>query len=76
MKTATTVPAAIVLQRVGKVDGTTVLETSCPDYDHYRALPQVVEYEGVRCGKTGWNSDRGYACYQSNALMAQAVSRS
>lgn len=50
-----------------------VLETTCSDYDHYVRLPAVVSYNGVRYGKTGWSSDRNYACYKSGMLIADKV---
>jgi hypothetical protein len=56
-----------------KIEGKIVLETPCRDYDEYRTLPRLVSYDGVTCGLTGWNSDRGYACYQSGGLVAKVV---
>lgn len=67
------VPQAIVLTTVAYVDFDLVLETNCRDYDHYTTLPEVVNYQGVECGKTGWNSDRHYACYKASAHIAKAV---
>lgn len=64
-------PRAIVLQAVYNIEGETVLETTCRDYDHYKTLPNVVVYNGIECGKTGWSSDKQYACYKSNALIAK-----
>ncbi len=69
-KVATTVPGAIVIQSAVMYEGELVLETVCRDYDHYRTLPDVVGYEGTECGKTGWSSDRNYACYKSGAAIA------
>lgn len=67
------VPRAIVIQAALHLDGQLVLETTCRDYDHYKSLPEVVIYEGTECGKTGWSSDREYACYKSGAAIAKAV---
>lgn len=39
--------------------------TSCTDYDDYKSLPRVVEYQGVLYGKTGWNSDTCQAYYKT-----------
>lgn len=64
---------AIVLTNVHKIDGATVLETACSNFDTYKALPQVVSYQGIICGKTGWSSDRCYACYKSTAAIATVV---
>ena len=72
MKTATEVKRAIVIQVAQWYDGELVLETLCRDFDHYKSLPDVVIYEGTECGKTGWSSDRDYACYKSGAAIAKA----
>jgi hypothetical protein len=72
MKTAIEVPKAIVIQSSVWYEGELVLETTCRDYDHYVSLPNVVVYEGVECGKTGWSSDSNYACYKSGASIAKA----
>ncbi len=63
----------IVLTAVTTIDGETVLETSCRDFEEYKLLPQVVSYQGIICGKTGWSSDRNYACYKSSAAIATTV---
>lgn len=73
MKTASPVPGAIVIQSAVMYDGELVLETLCRDYDHYKSLPDVVDYEGTECGKTGWSSDKQYACYKSGAAIAKKV---
>ena len=54
-----------------KLDGILVLETPCNNYEQYQTLPQVVSYNGTVLGKTGWSSDRCYACYQSNVKTAK-----
>lgn len=72
---ATIVPGAIVITSYARIEGELVLETTCRDYDHYKSLPDVVEYEGVVCGKTGWSSDRNYACYKSSAKVAHKVGK-
>jgi hypothetical protein len=74
--TAKVKPDAIVITLATWITGHLVLETNCLDYDAYKALPQVVEYRGIECGKTGWNSDTGYACYQSSAYLAHLVRKS
>jgi len=61
---------AIGVLRYEVVDGVGVLVTSCRDYDEYSQLPQVVRYEGEVLGKTGWNSDRGIAYYQTKCRVA------
>lgn len=50
-----------------------ILETVCEDYDGYKELPNVVRYFGRVYTKTGWNSDRGLACYKTAAFYAVAV---
>jgi hypothetical protein len=86
-KLAKPVNGAIVIQVAQFYDGELVLETVCRGYDHYVSLPDVVEYQGEAslplagfvkvsatvCGKTGWSSDSGYACYKSGACIAYAV---
>lgn len=70
--TAHPVPGAIVIAAFVVLDGQYVLETACADFDAYQALPAVVSYQGRQCGKTGWSSDRNYACYKSGVPIAQA----
>lgn len=67
------VARAIVLLSVQRIEGELVLETTCRDYDHYTSLPEVVAYDGIVCGKTGWNSDKSYACYKSNVSIARPI---
>lgn len=62
---------AIVITAAFLAEG--ILETNCRDYDHYVSLPDVVSYQGVRYGKTGWSSDRHYACYKRGAMIADKV---
>lgn len=61
---------AITLTNVQEVEGETILETDCRDYDHFITLPSAVVYDGKVCGKSGWSSDRNYACYKSNMKVA------
>jgi hypothetical protein len=65
----------ITILRQANIEGVLCLECNCQDFDCFQALPSVVEFEGTLCGKTGWNSDRNVAYYQSNARIARAVSR-
>lgn len=69
-----TVEALKVLQS-GNIDNTYWFYTDCFDYEHYKTLPNCVDYQGVRYGLTGWNSDKSYACYQNNASLAFFVNR-
>jgi len=60
----------LLLSGAFTIEGETVLVTDCRDYDHFRTLPTVVEYNGRECGRTGWNSDRGEAYYKSHMSIA------
>ena len=64
---------AIVITASYKLDGISVLETNCTSFQQFCDLPQVVEYEGKIFGKSGWSSDRCYACYKSNISVAFGV---
>jgi hypothetical protein len=55
------------------IEGDIVAEVSCNDYDEYKALPQAIEVKQTVLGKTGWSSDKGYACYKSNVLLGQII---
>ena len=68
--TATAIKNAIVVLTTQKIGGQTVIETGCEDFDAYKALPAVVQYDGEVLGKTGWNSDRQIACYKTRVRVA------
>jgi hypothetical protein len=72
---AKVLPDAITVEAAHIIDGETVLETTCRDFDHFCSLPAAVEFEGRVCGKTGWSSDTNRACYKSGARVAYAVKR-
>jgi len=65
----------MVAELVGNFDDVTCVVVHCQDYDHFRKLPQVVSYQGILCGKTGWNSDTNRAHYQSNASLVKVERR-
>jgi hypothetical protein len=69
---AKTVKGITILQHA-TVEGTLCLACNCADFDCFKALPEVVEFEGKLCGKTGWNSDKNLAYYQSNARIALTI---
>ena len=71
MKANVVPDAIVVISHV--IEGHYVLETTCRDFEHFIALPQVVEFQGRLCGKTGWSSDTGRACYKSDVSIAHAV---
>lgn len=70
---ATAILNAILITASAQVEGQLILETHCRDFDDYQRLPNVVDYHGIICGKTGWSSDRNYACYKSKPNVAFAV---
>jgi hypothetical protein len=59
------IPRAIVILAAHNIEGQTVLETECANYDCWLSLPSVVSYDGATCAKTGWSSDTNRACYKS-----------
>lgn len=74
---AEAVVEAITITVAQMVDGELILETDCLNYDHYNMLPAAVSFawkgEQIICGKTGWSSDRNYACYKSSKPIAFRV---
>jgi len=70
---AKTIHDSIVIISSEKIDGIVCLSTSCVDYENYRRLPKVVDFDGIICGLTGWNSDRQLAYYQSKTKIARAI---
>jgi hypothetical protein len=64
---------AIMVHHAGQ--GETIAEVDCEDYDHFTTLPDVVSYDGIILGKTGWNSDTGRAYYKSRAQVLKVVCR-
>ena len=70
---AKTIPDSIVIISSDKIEGVVCLSTSCIDYENYRTLPQVVDFDGIICGLTGWNSDLQLAYYQSKTKIARAI---
>ena len=62
----------MVARVVVEVEGVTVVVVGCDGgYDTFKTLPPVVTANGKRCGKTGWNSYRNEAYYQSNANIVK-----
>jgi hypothetical protein len=70
---AKSVPQMIRVHILQKIERDTVAEVSCRDYDEFVALPDAIEVEGKILGKTGWNSDRNYACYKSGVLLGKIL---
>lgn len=40
-------------------------------FDTYKRLPPVLEYQGRKYGKTGWNSDVMVGYWRTDALIVQ-----
>lgn len=55
------------------IEGVHCVMVECSGYEHFVALPNVIEYQSNRLGKTGWNSDTHRAHYQSNAMRAKIL---
>lgn len=55
------------------IDGEAIAEVDCADYDAYRKLPDAIQVQGYIVGKSGWSSDRNFACYKENILLGQIV---
>lgn len=69
MKTATPIEA-IVVKRGYEIDGVSGVIVDCSDFDSFKILPAALSFQDKVLGKTGWNSDKCEAYYQSNALIA------
>lgn len=50
-----------------------ILETPCRDYDEFSMLPNVVEFQCILFGKTGWSSDTNKAYYKQGRNFAKVV---
>lgn len=64
------VPGAYSIVAAAWVEGTFCLVLDCENYQEYHDLPAALSYEGRVCAKTGWNSDKNVAYYQSNRTVA------
>lgn len=74
MKTAKPLPELLAVNYY-HFRGSEYLEASCKDADKYTELPDAVEFEGRVFGKTGWNSDVGFAYYKPGQTFATIVPR-
>jgi hypothetical protein len=61
------------IQAIQVVESQTIATVTCHDYDEYRVLPDAIEVQGQVLGKTGWSSDKCYACYKSGVLLGTIV---
>lgn len=69
---ANRVIGAVPLIATEEMDGEHHLIGFCADFDHYKRLPEVVEWEGRMFGKTGWNSDDCRVYYKSGVTVGTA----
>jgi len=61
----------VVIQSIEKLpSGVTVLIVPCADWDVFRTLPNIVEYDNQLYGRSAWNSDRYIAYYRSDCKVA------
>ena len=70
---ASIVRNSVMLQSTAIIEGVLCLVVDCADFDAYKGLPAALSYEGRVCGKTGWNSDKNVAYFQSNRTVAFIV---
>lgn len=70
---ATTIPNTFKVLTLYPFEGYWRLELACEDYDALTRLPDAVECEGRRFGRTGWNSDRGVAYYSTRQAFATGI---
>lgn len=61
---------ALSITRHAILDGVFWADTYCNGYDHYRALPQVIQFQGKTLVKMGWNSDIMMASYKESDSFA------
>ena len=67
------VPREYTVTAFQRIEGQMVVEVSCSNFEEFKALPEAVLFRGEKLGKTGWSSDRGYACYKSGVETVQAI---
>lgn len=63
----------IIVRATHIIDAEFIAEVDCNDYEEYKSLPKVIEVQGKYLGKTGWSSDRNYACYKNNVILGKFV---
>lgn len=54
-------------------NGVKVAIIPCENYANLKSLPQAIDYDGLRYGRTGWNSDRCIAYYRTDCKVAYPV---
>jgi hypothetical protein len=69
----------VKVEQVQTLGGVTALVVKCDGdnyvdwLDSYMAAPKVVEFEGERFGKSGWDSDTGAIFYRTDVMLARVV---
>lgn len=66
-------PGFLKINALHVIEGEFVAETDCEDYQAYKSLPAAIEVDGRIMGKTGWNSDRGYAYYKTGVKLGKLI---
>jgi len=61
----------LTIKHSAKIDGITCCVVDCLDYDNFKTLPPAISYNNTLCGKSGWNSDKSEAYYQSNTPLVR-----
>ena len=71
---ATAVPAVPVTAAYQMLNSVRVVETrvGANNYDGFERTPVAVEFEGVRYGRSSWNSDTGVVIYRNDTPFATA----
>ena len=54
-------------------NGVKVLVVPCENFDNLKRLPSALDYDGLRYGRTGWNSDKCVAYYRTDHKVAFPV---
>lgn len=70
---AKVLPGFLKLNSTNYIEGEFVAETDCEDYEAFKALPSAIEVNGKVLGKSGWSSDRHYACYSERVKLGRMV---
>lgn len=73
--TAIPLTPAVLVTAAYALDGQHWLETRIApdDYAAFEALPNALEFQGRRYGKSGWNSDTGRVAYRTGSRFALAA---
>jgi hypothetical protein len=77
MKTATPVTNAVSVNHYAVFDGVAWFRTEIPelDFDSYKVLPKVVNYDGKTFVKMSFNTDNGTVSYKCSDKVAFGVNQ-